>query len=524
MSVVAESGASRKFQVFDPATEAEIASYPLMGREEVNQAVARARKAFDRWSNSTFDERKRILLEAAAVLADNAGKYADEIAAENGKTRFEAILADVFPTAELMKYMAKHTEKFLKPVRVPGSLALPFRKAYYCFEPKGVIGVISPWNYPFSLSAGPVIQAIAAGNTVVLKPSSQTTRSGLIVKEILDRAGLPAGVVEVVTGNGSVTGQALIENEDLNMLYFTGSTAIGREVYIKAAEHLIPAVMELGGNDVAIVTKNADLDRTANGLAWSSFTNCGQTCIATELILVERSVYESFIEKLTRIVSSLKVGKRTGEIGAMTMASQLKIVEEQLEDAKRKGAKVVAGGGRPKGPGLFYPPTLLVDTTAEMIVRKEETFGPLKPIIPFDSIDEAIRIANDSEYGLSGSVWTQDREEGRRIAARIKTGSVNINDSLMTPAIPSLPFGGVNKSGIGRNHGMEGLRAFTDIKSITEFGGKMKREFFWYPVPEQTERLMEKLMVVMFSNQKGLRFKAVLSLLPMLRGMLKSLK
>jgi acyl-CoA reductase-like NAD-dependent aldehyde dehydrogenase len=521
MSDDVESGASRKLKVFDPATETEIASYPLMDREAVNKSVARARMAFDSWRKSTFAERKRILLWAASVLAENAGKYADEIAAENGKTRFEALLADVFATADLMKFVAKNAAKFLKPVRVPGQLGLPLRKAYYCFEPKGVIGIISPWNYPFNLSAGPVIQAIAAGNTVVLKPSSQTTRSGLIIKEIFDQAGLPAGVVEVVTGNGSITGQALIENDDLNMLYFTGSTQIGREVYIKAAEHLIPAVMELGGNDVAIVTRNADLDRAANGLAWACFTNCGQTCISTELILVERAVYEPFMEKFTRIVGGLRLGKRAGEIGSMTMASQLKIVEQQLEDATQKGAKVITGGKRPSGPGFFYPPTLLADTNSEMLVRKEETFGPLKAIIAFDNINEAIFLANDSEYGLSGSVWTRDLEEGRMIAARIKTGSVNINDALMTPAIPSLPFGGVKKSGIGRNHGQEGLRAFTDIKSITEYGGRQKREFFWYPVPKQADLLAEKAMVIMFSTKTRLRFKAMISSIPLLRGILK---
>jgi acyl-CoA reductase-like NAD-dependent aldehyde dehydrogenase len=303
------------------------------------------------------------------------------------------------------------------------------------------------------------------------------------------------------------------------MLYFTGSTQIGREVYNKAALRLIPAVMELGGNDVAIVTANADLDRAANGLAWSSFTNCGQTCISTELILVERSVYAPFVEKFTKIVAGLKLGKRAGEIGAMTMSSQLKIVEQQLEDARSKGAKVATGGARADGPGLFYPPTLLLDTTADMKVRKEETFGPLKPVIPFDRVEEAINIANDSEYGLSGSVWTKNLDEGRKIAARIKTGSVNINDSMMTPAIPSLPFGGVKNSGIGRNHGKQGLRNFCDIKSITEYRGKIKREIIWYPIPENADQLAEKLMIVLFSNDLSARAKSIFASLMMVLKM-----
>jgi acyl-CoA reductase-like NAD-dependent aldehyde dehydrogenase len=509
MTMAANFQSGQHFSVVDPATEQEIASYPLMSPEAVAISVARAKDAYERWSVSALAERKRVMLDAAAILAENAARYADEIAAENGKTRFEALLADIYPTAEFMRYLAKNLKKILKPVRVPGVLGLPFRKAYYYFQPKGVVGVISPWNYPFNLSADPVLEAIAAGNTVVLKPSSQTTRSGLIVKEIFDLAGLPEGVIEVVTGNGSITGQALIENKELAMLYFTGSTAIGREVYRQAAENLIPAVMELGGNDVAIVTRNADLDRAANGIAWSSFTNCGQTCISTEMILVDRTVYETFLEKFRPIIASLKTGKAPGCVGAMTMASQLAVVEEQVADARAKGANVILGGARPDGQGRFYPPTILLDTTPDMKVRKEETFGPVKSVIPFDTIDEAIRMANDSEYGLSGSVWTRDMKEGRMIAARIKTGSVNINDAMMTPAIPSLPFGGVKQSGIGRKHGVEGVHAFCDIKSIIEYGGGIKREIIWYPVPEQADILLEKIMPVLFARSLGRKISAV---------------
>lgn len=487
------------FEVNDPATGELLARYPLMGPEVIDEAVISARKGFLSWSQSSFQTRSRILRKAAEILAQNAGQYADEIAAENGKTRFEALLTEVYQTADLIIYYAKNAEKFLKPVKARGNLVMPFRKTYYLFEPKGVIGIISPWNYPFNLSAGPVITAIAAGNTVVLKPSSQTTRSGLIVKEMLEEAGLPAGVIEVVTGNGSVTGQALVEHPDLDMLYFTGSTEVGKDVNIAAAKRLIPTVMELGGKDVAIVTRNANLDRAANGIAWTSFVNCGQTCVSTELILVDRSVYDAFVEKLTMIVRGLKPGKRSGEVGSLTMTSQLRVVEQQLEDAKQKGAKVLTGGEKLNTRGLFFAPTLLADTTPDMKVRTEETFGPLKPIIAFDRIEEAIAIANASEYGLSGSVYTQDPEEGRSIARRLKTGSVNINEGMITLAFPDLPFGGVKKSGIGRNHGIEGLRAFTDIKSITEYHGKVKRELMWYPIPENGDQLAEHAIKMYYS-------------------------
>ena len=521
MSATAPSATANTFRVLDPATGKEVGSYRQMTAEEVGGLVARARQAFPAWSQSSFTERSRILRRAAVILAENAGAYAEEIAAENGKTRFEALLTEIYGTVDLMHYYAKNARKFLGPVKVPGNIAMPFRKAFYYFEPKGVIGIISPWNYPLSLSAGPVVSAIAAGNTVVLKPSSQTTRSGLIVKEVLDRAGLPAGVVEVATGSGSGSGQALVDHPGLDMLYFTGSTEVGRGVNLAAARRLIPAVMELGGKDVAIVTRNADLDRAANGVAWASFTNCGQTCISTELILVDRSIYEPFVERLTRVVEGLKPGKRTGEVGSMTMASQLHIIEEQLEDAKQKGARVLTGGKRPDLPGMFFYPTLLADTTPEMKVRKEETFGPLKPIIPYDTVEEAIALANASDYGLSGSVYTRDREEGQRIARQLKTGSVNINEGLITMAFPGLPFGGVKHSGLGRAHGIEGLRAFTDIKSITAYHGKVRRELMWYPVPENGDRLAEQALLVLFSGSMMKKLGGVWSAIKLLLGMRK---
>jgi acyl-CoA reductase-like NAD-dependent aldehyde dehydrogenase len=340
-----------------------------------------------------------------------------------------------------------------------------------------------------------------AGNTVVLKPSEQTPDSGLMVREVLEKAGLPAGAVEVVLGPGSITGQALIEHPGLDMLFFTGSTRVGKMVNLEAAKRLVPAVMELGGKDVAIVTRHADLDRAAHGVAWASFFNTGQTCIGTELILVDRAVYDEFLKKFTAVAGCLRPGMKAGQLGAMTMAAQKKIVEDQLDDALAKGARCVVGGKpAPGGKGMFLPATVLVDTTPEMKVRTEETFGPLKPVVPYDTIEEAIEIANSTEYGLSGSVYTRDMAEGRSIARRLKTGSVNINDALITYAFPALPFGGVKSSGVGRYHGKMGLRAFTDVKSVTEFNWPLKREPYWYPLPEDADLVAADTLRVFFSR------------------------
>lgn len=495
-----EEAQHREYVVKNPATGEESGRYIQMDAAAVDAAVRVARGFFTTWAATSFEQRSRIFRKASALLAERAANYADEICAETGKTRFDALLSDIGSTCDLLSHLAKHAEKYLAPVEVPSGFLMPGRKATYGFEPKGVIGIIAPWNYPLSLAAGPTVSGLAAGNTVVLKPSSQTTRSGLILKEILVKAGLPGQAFQVVTGDGSVTGQALIEHTGLDMIAFTGSTEVGRRVQAEAAKRLTPTLMELGGKDVAIVTQHANLDRAASAIVWAGFTHCGQTCMSTEVILVERAVYEPFKRLLADLTKALKSGTRAGEIGAMTLASQVDIVKRQLEDATLKGATVLASGQTLEGPGQYMPPTLLTDTTPEMAVRREETFGPLHVVIPFDTLEEAIEIANQTEYGLSGSVFTQDLEEGRRIAQALHTGSVNINDALITYAIPSLPFGGVKQSGMGRYHGAIGLQSFTNIKSMTEYKGRMKREFYWYPVRPGSDRILAHALKVMYSR------------------------
>jgi acyl-CoA reductase-like NAD-dependent aldehyde dehydrogenase len=513
------------FDVMSPMTGQKVASYPLMDSNEVDAMVQKARKKLETWSVSPIKERMKILARAAEYLADNALDYAARVSAENGKTKFDALIADVYSSCDVIHFYSQNAEKFLAPVQVKGNPMMPGRKLYYIFEPRGVIAVISPWNYPFCLSVGPVVSAVVAGNTVVLKPSSQTTDTGIMVKEILEKAGLPEGVVNVATGNGSVTGQALIEHPDIDMFFFTGSTEIGRKVNIKAAERLVPAIMELGGKDAAIVTKNADLGRAAHAISWGAFTNCGQTCIGMEICLVERPVYNELLGKIVEIVKNLKSGTAAGCVGSMTMESQRKIVEQQVADAVAKGAKLHPEGVlNCKLDGMCYPPIVLTDVTSDMKLMKEETFGPLLPLVPYDDIEEAIKIANSTTYGLSGAVFTQDMEEGRKIASKIKTGSVNINDALVTFAVPGLPFGGVKESGVGYYHGEMGLRAFTNIKSITENTGNNKKEFYHYPTLEGSEEGMAEALQFMYAQSTSKKLKAFINVMPFMQKMQKHIK
>ena len=500
----------RMFSIFNPATGDKLGEYPVMDSQKVDEVVQSAREAFSTWSQSTFARRREIFLDAAAHLAENADHYAGVIASETGKTLFDAILSEIFPTCDLLHFYAKNAEKFLRPVRVGGNRVLPGRRAWYEFEPRGVVGVVAPWNYPFCLAAGPVISALAAGNTAVLKPASQTTASGIILEEIFSAAGLPRGVLQTLTGSGPVTGRALIEHPGLDMLFFTGSTDVGLEVSRAAAERLIPAVMELGGKDAMIVTRNADLERAANAAVWGAFFNSGQTCIGVEFCFVERTVYEGFLGKVCRIAESIKSGTSDGQLGSMTVEQQRSLVEDQIADAVAKGARVEAGGmRRGNGKGLFFAPTVLTGVRPGMRIWEEETFGPVLPVIPFDDRDEALRMANSTVFGLSGSVFSNDPEEARWYADRMQTGSVNINDCLVTFTFPSLPFGGVKHSGVGYYHSELGIRNFCRIKSVTEFRAGGPREFFYYPVANGAREALKAGLVALYSRSPLKRLKAL---------------
>ncbi len=512
------------FSVVAPATGERLAEYPLFGPEEVDRAIADAREAFPKWSGLSFGQRSCIFRRAAALLAEKAEHVAAVISRETGKPCLDALLAEIFPTCDLLRFYARNAQRFLRPVRVGGNPALPGRRAYYTFEPRGVVAVIAPWNYPFALAAGPVISALAAGNAVVLKPSSQTTASGEILKEILVSAGLPSKVLQVVTGNGSTTGKALIENQGIDMIVFTGSTAVGLEASQAAANNLVPTVLELGGKDAMIVTARADLDRAAHAAVWGSFFNSGQTCTGVEFCLVEKACYDTFLTKVLEITRGLESGTSTGQIGAMTTESQLRTVEEQIADAVSKGATVHAGGKRRSGAnvkGLFFEPTVVTGIRPDMKIWQEETFGPVLPVLPYETPDQALAMANSTSYGLSGSVFSQDLDEARWFAKRMVTGSVNVNDCLVTFAFPSLPFGGVKKSGVGFYHGEAGLRNFCRVKAVTEFRGWSTREFFHYPVRPEATTNLRGLLVFLYGRGLRARLQALPAVWRIAAGLLR---
>ncbi len=326
-------------------------------------------------------------------------------------------------------------------------------------EPYGVIGIIAPWNYPFSTPALEALQALATGNAVVLKPSEFTPLVAKELERMFLSSGLDSALLQVVAGEGA-TGAALLESP-IDKLIFTGSVATGKRVGEAAARRLLPVVLELGSKDPMLVLDDANLEVASSGAVWFAFMNAGQTCLSLERCYVHRSLYEPFLQKCKEKIAKLRVGNGIGsdvEIGPMIHERQLKIVETQVNDAVRRGARLLAGGGRLSelGPN-FYAPTLLADVSNDMLIMQEETFGPVLPVAAFDSDEEAIRLANDSDFGLAASVWTQDRKRGERVAARVKAGAVMVNDMISSFGIAEAPHGGFKQSGIGRAHGEMGF-------------------------------------------------------------------
>jgi acyl-CoA reductase-like NAD-dependent aldehyde dehydrogenase len=455
----------------------------------IAEVVARARTALAPWSRKPAEERARLLLQARRALLDRMDEVVETMVAETGKLRAEAVVNEIFVACEQLTWDARHGPRLLAPRRVPSGLMV-HKRAERRLEPLGVIAVISPWNYPLVLSVGPVSAALVAGNTVVLKPSEFTPKTGLLVGELF--SGLGPDVVQVVTGAGDV-GDALVRSE-VDKVCFTGSVPTGTAVMRAAAERRTPVVLELGGKDPMIVCADADLDRAAAAAVWGAFTNCGQTCIGTERVYVEEGAYDRFVDKVLELTQRLRQ-EPDGDVGAMIHEGQVKVSETHVADAVSKGAKVAAGGERTQVGGRpAFAPTVLLDVDHTMTAMRDETFGPLLPIMKVADVDEALALANDTPFGLGASVFGKDRATVERLVAGMAAGNVWVNDVMVGFAVPGLPFGGAKSSGLGVTHGEEGLREFTRVKSVVSDRTGMRREPMWLPLPRHLETVARRAM------------------------------
>ena len=450
-----------------PLTSGVLGTVPKGTRDDVEAAVARSRAAQKTWAETRPKDRAAILGRYQTLVLDHQDELLDLLQAENGKARSSAF-QEVADTVLNCQYYGRNVSRFLrdKPRRtaVPGLV-----KAWERHVPKGVVGLIAPWNYPLALSVGDGLPALMAGNGLVLKPDSQTPYTTIRAFELFEEAGLPHGLVQIVTGPGSVVGEAIIELTDFVM--FTGSTATGRKVAAKAAERLIGCSAELGGKNPMIVAADVDLDRAVRGAVDACFSNTGQLCISIERIYVEQPIAEEFTARFAKAASDMTLGAGQdwdADMGSLISQDQLDKMTEHVTDAEAKGAKAVAGGQpRPDLGAYFYEPTVLTGVTEEMDVCREETFGPLVSIYPVASLDEAVRRANDTEYGLNASVFIEDTKRGRELAEQVMAGTVNVNDGYQSAwAATGSPMGGMKASGLGRRHGKEGLLKYTEAQTV----------------------------------------------------------
>lgn len=490
--------------------------------DQCAEAFAKARSAFETIRKMTVKERLQEVGKLRRYIRDHKELIVDRVVAETGKSRTDAIITEVFSVLDLIFWYERHAVKDLADVIMKTPLLLAGKKARIYYEPIGPVLVISPWNYPFTTMMGPVLGAFIAGNPIVVKPSEWTPLQGL-VEQIVRESGFVKDAIQVVYGSG-MTGSKLIEQKPAK-IHFTGSTRTGKKIMKQAAEHLIPVELELGGKDPMIVFEDVDINRTVNGALWGGFTNSGQTCTAVERIFVQEKIYDDFVQQMTEKSKKLTnpttfTGTDDGsmDIGCMTAPFQVEIVEQHLADAKEKGATLSTEGKRVPGTHTI-PPTIVTNITDDMLIAREETFGPIVTIVPFKDEEEAIRMANDSQYGLSASVWSTDTERGTRVARAIQTGNVSINNVLATQGHSGLPFGGMKESGFGRYKGAHGLHSFSNIKSIIidRQGGKLEAN--WYPYTKEKYQMFSKLIDFAFHDSQlkmlwaavvGLRLEALI--------------
>lgn len=451
---------TNEITIRNPATGAEVGRVPNIEGDEVRNAVKRAREAQFNWARLSFDERGSFVMRAREEILKQLDEIARLICDEMGKPVAESISMELAPSLDLMQYYARKTKKLLKPEKLDiGLFGLMGRSSRIVYKPLGVVGVISPWNYPWSIPMGEVVMALMSGNTVVLKPSELTPLTALKIEEVFTKAGLPEYVLQIVTGDGK-TGAALVES-GVDKIMFTGSVATGKRIAEMAAKTLTPVVLELGGKDPMIVFEDANIDTASQAAVWGAFANSGQTCASVERCYVHEKIAHQFIEKVVACVNELKQDVGTNEdaeIGSMSSERQLQLVEDHVTDAIELGAKALTGGQRtPNTTGAFYEPTVLTNVNHSMRAIREETFGPTLPIMTFKTEEEAINMANDSEFGLTASIWTNDISRGKRIAEKIESGTVMVNEVLYTHGIAQTPWGGFKNSGYGRTHGKLGL-------------------------------------------------------------------
>ena len=497
----------------NPADGSVVGRFPVANPAGVHAAVESAHAAQPAWNRLGVRKRIQILRRFQRLLHAQKTQVAELISREAGKPAVEALLTEVLVVLDAVRFLNKHAYRAFRPEVVPhGNPILKAKRGRLLREPYGVIAIISPWNYPFSIPATETLAALAAGNAVVLKPSEFTPAVAMELARLLHHAGVPEDVFQVVIGEGPA-GAALLE-APIDKVIFTGSVATGKRIAQAAAQRLLPVVLELGGKDPMIVLADADIDVASSAAVWGAFVNAGQTCLSVERCYVHRSLYDKFLAACVEKTRKLRVGKGSDpevEVGPMIHQRQVQIVEAQVNEATKAGARVLCGGERlPQLGPNFYAPTVIADVNHSMRLLKEETFGPVLPIMPFDTEDEAVRLANDSEFGLAASVWTRDRHRGEAIAKKIHAGTVMVNDVICGFGISEAPHGGVKASGLGRTHGRLGLEEMVRVKYLDSDLMPRMKKLWWYGYSAKLTRQMADFTDMLFAPELGKRIRGAL--------------
>ncbi len=504
----------------NPATGEFLGECVVNTVDDLKQMISNARNAQTEWEKISINERRKKVLNIRKYIVDNSEKIAEIISKDNGKSKIDALATEVLPAAMAISYYCKNAEYFLRDEFLSaGNIFLSNKRSKIVRVPFGVVGIISPWNYPFAIPFSEVIMALLAGNAVILKVASETQLVGQEIKKAIELANLPDGIFNYINLPGKIAGDAFLEN-GIDKLFFTGSVAVGKYLMKKAGETLTPLVLELGGNDPMIVCEDADPYRAAMGALWAGFQNAGQSCGGVERIYVHEKIYDQFMSILKSKFESLKIGNGENydnDIGCMTTKNQVETVKLHIEDALKKGAILFAQSSKVEKGEQFLPAMVFTNVNHDMMLMKDETFGPVVGVMKFSNYEEAINLANDSYLGLTASVWTKSKKRGEKIARQLKAGAVTINDHLMSHGLAETPWGGFKKSGIGRTHGKLGFDEMTQPQVIVhDFLPFVKKNLWWHPFNKNLYDGLKGLLDLLYSNYLLLKIKGIKNLIKIL--------